>query len=99
MMKILLLLEMCFFVILRLKKAILEKEPIVEIPQAINDRMLFRTQRFGKVQNPVNLIAFSYVDVGVGVNKQEDKKYFLFSNNPIFETGTYLVGFYILKDI
>lgn len=81
---------------IKIKKRALKGEPIIEIPPAIFDRMLFRTQRLSKVQNGVNLIAFSDVKVGV---KVEDKKYFMFSDVDIFETSTYLVGFYILKDI
>lgn len=55
---------------IKIKKAILKNRPIVEIPPAIHDRMLFTTQRFGKVQNVHNLIAFSNVDVGVLPNRE-----------------------------
>lgn len=82
---------------IKIKKAILENEPIVEIPPEIYARMLFFTQSLNKVSKGANIIAFS--SVKVGVNNKNDKKYFLFSNNPIYETGTFLVGYYILKNI
>lgn len=61
--------------------------------------MLFYTQRFGKLNPANNITAVSTVDVGVHVNKTEAEKYFLFAKGPIYETGLYLVGYYILKDI
>lgn len=59
--------------------------------------MLYITQRLTGVEKILDMIYYKAVDVGV--KKSEDGKYFMFSNNPIFETNTYLVGFYILKDI
>lgn len=59
----------------------------------------FYSQTFNKVQNYVNITANSTVDVAVGVNKEGDKKYFLFADVAIYERGLYLVGFFILKDI
>ena len=37
--------------------------------------------------------------MSVKKKKTEDGKYVLFAKDPIFETNTYLVSFYILKDI
>lgn len=37
--------------------------------------------------------------IDVGVKETDDGKYVLFAQVSIYETGTYLVGFYILKDI
>ena len=55
---------------IEIKKAVLKKSPIVEIPPAIRDHMLFTTQRFGKVQTGLNLVSFSTVDVGVLTNRE-----------------------------
>ena len=81
---------------IKIKKAILKDKPFVEIPPEIYAHMLFTTQRFNQVQDTIGLNYVYTYDVGV---KTEDKKYFLFTNSDIYETGTYLVGFYILKDI
>lgn len=82
---------------IEIKEAVLKTEPIVEIPPEIYAHMLHTTQRLNKVQYVKNVLAFSTVDVGVKI--LEDKKYALFTNADIYETGTYLVGFFILKDI
>ena len=82
---------------IKIKKAVLKTEPIVEIPPEIYDRMLFTCQTFNQVLNSIGSV-YPYA-INVGVNKLEDNKYVLFCKNDIYETGTYLVGFYILKDI
>lgn len=87
---------MCFFVILKLKKQYIN-EPIVEIPPEIYDRMLFNTQKFVRVLRGLNLM-FTGSAIDVSVNKDE-QKYFLYSNVNIYETETYLTGFFILKDV
>ena len=89
---------------IKIKKRVLKTEPIVEIPPKILARMLFTTQKLNKVQPYIkveNFSSLSTVDVCVDVdlNKPEDKKYFLYPINNIYETGSYLVGFFILKDI
>lgn len=99
MMKILLLLEMCFFCHIEIKKVILKTEPIVEIPPEICDRMLFFTQTLNQVARVFGVTLNRTVNVGINGSKLGDRKYFLFSNNQINDIGTYLVGFYILKDI
>lgn len=83
---------------IKIKKAILENEPIVEIPPEIYARMLHTGQKFNMVGDSLNVI-YNGSDVDVGVKRLEDKKYILFSEKPILETTLYLVGFYILKDI
>lgn len=83
---------------IKIKKAILNSEPIVEIPKEIYDRMLFFTQKFTRVERVNNMI-FNTSIIDVGLKQLEDKKYVLFAKDPIFETNTYLVSFYILKDI
>ena len=98
MMKILLLLEMCFFCHIKIKKAIMKTEPIVEIPPEIYDHMLITTQKFVKASNGIGFLATGSA-IDVGLKKTEDGKYVLFAQVNIYETGNYLVGFYILKDI
>ena len=83
---------------IEIKKAILKGEPIVEIPPEIFDHMLFRTQKFIKT-NPGTGLVSTGPAVDVGVKQLDDGKYVLFSQINIYETGLYLVGFYILKDI
>lgn len=84
---------------IKIKNQVLKNEPIVEIPPEIYARMLFYSQKFNEVQNVVNVVSSSDVIVAVGVNKEGDKKYFLFSNKDIYEKNLYLVGYFILKDI
>ena len=98
MMKILLLLEMCFFCHIKIKKAILKTEPIVEIPPEIYNRMLFRTQKFIKAIDTTGAL-FTGSAIDVGVKELEDGKYVLFAQVSIYETGTFIVGYFILKDI
>ena len=82
---------------IKISKTILENEPIIEIPQAIYSHMLFTTQTFVNVLSQIGTHECHFVDVGV--NELEDKKYFLFCNSYINAIGSYIVGFFILKDI
>ena len=85
---------------IKIKKAIPENEPIVEIPPEIYDRMLFFSQQFNMVQPYPNVYAANTIVVSVAANKPEyNNKYFLFTERPIYEKGLYLAGFFILKDI
>lgn len=59
--------------------------------------MLFTNQRLNQVEHLLGVTFYTGVDVGV--KQLEDKKYVLFCKKNIFETRTFLVGFYILKDI
>lgn len=83
---------------IEIKKAILKSEPIVEIPPEIYDHMLTTTL---KLVNASSGTGFLYTGsaIDVGVKKTEDGKYVLFCQVNIYETGNYLVGFLILKDI
>lgn len=83
---------------IEIKEAILKTKPIVEIPPEIFDHMLITTQKFIKATYGIGFL-FNGSVLDVGVNKTEDGKYFLYAQVDIFETGTYLVGYYILKDI
>lgn len=85
---------------IEIKKSIPQNEPIVEIPPAIYDRMLVFSQQFYKLQPAPNFNSATSVIVSVAANKPEyNNKYFLFTKAPLFETGLYLVGYFILKDI
>ena len=83
---------------IKIKKAILKTEPIVEIPPEIYARMLHNGQKFNKEGRDLDVI-YNGNSIDVGVKQLEDKKYVLFAQSNIYETGLYLVGFYILKDI
>ena len=83
---------------IQIKKAILKSEPIVEIPPEIVDHMLITSQKFVKASDGIGFL-FTGSAIDVGLKKTEDGKYVLFTQVNIYETGTYLVGFYILKDI
>lgn len=81
----------------KIEKAILKNNPIAEIPPAIYSRMLFKSQYFTLTLTDIdtsNIRGFS-----VGVGKQDDNKYFLFCSENIEIIGSYIVGYYILKDI
>lgn len=96
-MKIFTVIGNVLFCHIKITKKVLKTEPIVEIPPAIYARMLFTTQKFTQVNNYIGINSTYAIDVGV--NKLNDKKYFLFCKMDIYEVGTYLVGYYILKDI
>lgn len=81
---------------IKIKERVLKNQPIVEIPPEIYARMLFNSQRLNQVQKGLNNHYVSNIDVGV---KQGSKNYFMYCNSDIYETGTYLTGYYILKDI
>ena len=82
---------------IEIKKAILKNEPIVELPPAIYSRMLFKSQYFTLTLTDIN--TSNILGITVGVNKLDDKKYFLFCSQDINIVGSYIVGYYILKDI
>lgn len=63
---------------IKIKKAVMQTEPIVEIPPEIYDRMLFFTQKFTKVERINNMI-FETSIIDVGLKQLEDKKYVLFA--------------------
>lgn len=83
---------------IKIKKRILNSNPIVEIPPEIYDRMLITGQKFNKEGGTLNVI-YTGNSIDVGVKQLEDKRYVLFAQDNIYETGLYLVGYFILKDI
>lgn len=91
------IIENVLFCHIKIKEEILANQPIVEIPPAIYARMVFYTQRFSQSVPIINSDRYDNVLVGVGT--QDSKKYFLFCNDNITLIGSYLIGYYILKDI
>lgn len=59
---------------IKLKEAVLMSEPIVEIPPAIYERMLYKTNKFLQARTYNNSTSSYVLDIGVG--KKDDKKYF-----------------------
>lgn len=82
---------------IKIKKKILHNKPIVEIPPAIFARMLFYTQHFFQVFPDINSVQCYDLEIGVGT--EDNKKYFLNYPEDITEIGSYVIGYYILKDI
>lgn len=78
-------------------KEVLQKEPIIEIPPEIYARMLFHTQSFNQVfaNNGSDLFHGLYIYVIT----RDGKKYFSSASDDLTRLGSYIVGFYILKDI
>ena len=83
---------------IKIKKAVMKTEPIVEIPPEIYDHMLITTQKFVRAATGTGFLSTGPA-IDVGLKQTEDGKYVLFAQVSIYETGAYLVGFYILKDI
>lgn len=82
---------------IEVKKEILKNESIVEIPPAIYARMLFTSQTFYQVLSDIG--NYTSYPISIGVKEIGDKKYFLFCNYDITILHSYIVGYYILKDI
>ena len=72
--------------------------PIVEVPPAIVQRLLHDTCQMMRVASSYNT-SLSYMG-SVGIRYDiPTKKYFLYSPVATTKDYTYLVGFYLLKDI
>lgn len=72
--------------------------PIIEVPPAIVKRLLYYTCQMVRVASSYNT-SLSYMGA-VGIREDTiAKKYFLFSPTATTKDYTYLVGFYLLKDI
>lgn len=72
--------------------------PIIEVPSAIVQRLLYCTCQMMRVASGYNT-SLSYMGT-VGIRYDiPTKKYFLFSPTATTKDYTYLVGFYLLKDI
>lgn len=82
---------------IEIRTPILKNKPILEIPQAIYDHMLFNNQTFYQVFKGID--QRQTYQMTVSVTKLEGKKYFLVSDADATVVGSYLVGYYILKDI
>lgn len=63
---------------IKIKKAVLKTEPIVEIPQEICNHMLTTTQKFVKASGGIGfLVTGPAVDVGVKKQRTENTFYML----------------------
>lgn len=72
--------------------------PIIEVPPAIAQRLLYDSCQMMRVVSSYNT-SLSYMGA-VGIRYDiPTKKYFLFSPSDTGKDYTYLVGFYLLKDI
>jgi hypothetical protein len=72
--------------------------PIIEVPSAIVKRLLYDTCQMMRVVSSYNT-SLSYIGA-VGIRYDTlTKKYFLYSPVAITKDYTYLIGFYLLKDI
>lgn len=98
MMKILLLLEIYFFCHIKIKKTVKAGDNIVEIPPAIFDRLLYKSNHIEAYTTSLDTIGRHFIEVGI-TKSASDEKYYLISNSPVTLIGAYLVGYYILKGI
>lgn len=80
---------------IKLTKDYKAHEPIVELPPAIYDRLLYHTYTMRAVTVGLEQYGSGAAQVGV---KNVDKKYYLDCANALASIN-YLVGFYYLKDI
>ena len=79
-------------------KEIVQYENIVEIPPEIYKRMLNKSNIF-IISGVVDEVSASdYVMVGVTKNL-DNKKYYIYTANAVNSIGSYLIGYYMLKDI
>ncbi len=98
MMKTLLLLEMYFFVHIKITKYVEPKDNIVEIPPAIYERLLYSSNRLTICRLRDNYNEVGSTDVGI-VKSVSDEKYYMFGGKQLESIGAYLTGYYSLKDI
>ena len=82
---------------IKIIKGALQREPIIEIPPEIYARMLFYTQTFTQVFTGYES-DLSY-RMSLYVIERDGKKYLSSSTDDLTRLGSYIVGFYILKDI
>jgi hypothetical protein len=97
-MKTLLLLGIYFFCHIPINKTIPAMEPIVEIPPVIYDHMIHKTTVLIQVSLVDGSLFSDNVKVGILTVPESGKHYLLtdYDNN---WSGSYLIGYYILKDI
>lgn len=73
-------------------------EPIIEIPQAIYDRMFTKSSAFNQVSVADGNLFSDIVKIGVTKVPGSEKHCFV-TDYEINWPGSYLIGYYILKDI
>lgn len=72
-------------------------EPIVEIPPAIYNRMIYFSSMLIGTKKIEGYDAVFKPDVGINTSK--DGKHYLFSFSPYGTINFYLVGYFMLQDI
>lgn len=73
------------------------REPIVEIPPAIYNRMLYFSTQLTATKKLEEYE--SHFQPLVAIKTLEDGKHYLFSFNPMETVDFYLVGYFMLQDI
>jgi len=97
MMKILPLLEIYFFCHIRITKDILSGNGIVEIPPKIFDRLVYSTNLMIRVTSRLGTAAVANASIGI---KEISGIHYFYSGSDIDSSSySYLIGFYLLKDI
>lgn len=74
-----------------------KNQPIIEVPPAIFDRIIYYSATFNQV--PSYLGRAKVYDVTMYVKTAEDGKHYFYSIDDITLVNYYLVGYCILKDI
>ena len=82
---------------IKITKPIPKTEPIIEIPPEIYARMLFTTLRCSQVFSEIG--TYRSNSLSMGVMETDDKKHYFSCNFDINGVDSYVVGYYILKDI
>jgi hypothetical protein len=88
------------FLHIKITKEFNENSNIIEIPQAIYDRMCNKSKEVQITSNRDNNDSIHRIDVGI--RKDTDGKYYLYSSAEYITNnyvGFYLVAWYYLKDI
>lgn len=88
---------MYFFCHILVTHPIDKDQPIIEVPPAIFDRIIYYSATFNQV--PSSLGTSKVYDVTMYVKTAEDGKHYFYSIGNITLVDYYLVGYYILKDI
>lgn len=97
MMKILPLLEIYFFCHIQITKDVPTGNGIVEIPPKIFDRLEYNTNLMLRVTSKLGVASVANASVGM---KDISGIHYLYSSSDIVSSAySYLIGFYLLKDI
>ena len=82
---------------IKLSKTIQVGEPIVEVPPAIYNRLLYTTNSMSRQLSKIGVVGGYFSSVGV---KELNRKYYFYSDALINgEIYSYLTGIFYIKDI